>query len=162
MSGSRHDHPTDRYVYLAGATPNRMDPSDFFEGGTVIVSAATYAVVKAERGDPDAFATIRDENETTVVVEEERVDEASAVEVERGWKRLTFEMVLPFELVGFLAQVAGALAEEDISIFALSAYSTDHVLVREDDVAAAAAKLESLGCTVERAGTTDDGNYCRN
>ncbi|RDZ53188.1 ACT domain-containing protein [Haloferax sp. Atlit-6N] len=135
-----------------------MDPSDFFEGGTVTVSAATYAVVKAERGDPDAFATIRDENETTVVVEEGRVDEATAVEVERGWKRLTFEMVLPFELVGFLAQVAGALAEEDISIFALSAYSTDHVLVREDNAAAAATKLESLGCTVEHAGSSGDEN----
>ncbi|MCO8266150.1 ACT domain-containing protein [Haloferax sp. AB510] len=135
-----------------------MDPSDFFEGGTVTISEATYAVVKAERGDPDAFATIRDDKETTVVVEEERVDEATAVEVEWGWKRLTFEMVLPFELVGFLARVAGALAEADISVFALSAYSTDHVLVREDDVPAAATKLESLGCTVERAGTTDDGN----
>ncbi|WP_424007119.1 ACT domain-containing protein [Haloferax denitrificans] len=135
-----------------------MDPSDFFEGGTVTVSAATYAVVKAERGDPDAFATIRDDEETTVVVEEERVDEATAIDVERGWKRLTFEMVLPFELVGFLARVAGALAEEDISVFALSAYSTDHVLVREGDVAAAEAKLESLGCAVERAGTDGDEN----
>ncbi|ADE04683.1 ACT domain-containing protein [Haloferax volcanii] len=135
-----------------------MDPSDFFEGGTVTVSAATYAVVKTERSDPDAFATIRDGTETTVVVEEGRVDEVAAVEIERGWKRLTFEMVLPFELVGFLARVASALAAEDISVFALSAYSTDHVLVREGDVAAAATKLESLGGAVERAEDSGGGN----
>ncbi|MFC7130929.1 ACT domain-containing protein [Haloferax chudinovii] len=135
-----------------------MDPSDFFEGGTVTVSAATYAVVTAERGDPDAFATIRDENETTVVIEEGQVDETAAIDVEWGWKRLTFEMVLPFELVGFLARVAGALADEGVPVFALSAYSTDHVLVREGDVGVAATKLESLGCSVDRAEGFGDGN----
>ncbi|KTG30520.1 ACT domain-containing protein [Haloferax profundi] len=125
-----------------------MDPTDFFEDGTVTVSEETYTVVKAKQADPDAFATIQDGAETTVVAEEGTVDEANVVESEGGWKRLTFEMVLPFELVGFLAAVAGALADEDISIFALSAYSTDHVLVKEDDVPAATAKLEELGCVV--------------
>ena len=127
-----------------------MEPTEFFEGGTVSVSEETYTVVKAKRPDPSAFATIRDGTETTVVAEAGTVDETNVVEAEPGWKRLTFEMVLPFELVGFLAAVATALAEEDISIFALSAYSTDHVLVKEDDVDSATQTLEELGCTVSR------------
>ncbi|MDT3436086.1 ACT domain-containing protein [Haloarcula sp. 1CSR25-25] len=57
-------------------------------------------------------------------------------------------MDLPFELVGFLATVASALAEVDISVFVISTYSTDHVFVKEDDLDAAVLRLENLGCTV--------------
>jgi uncharacterized protein len=58
-------------------------------------------------------------------------------------------MVLPFELVGFLAKVSQVLADEKISIFAISAYSTDHILVKKKDLEKAIKKLESLGCVVE-------------
>ncbi len=58
-------------------------------------------------------------------------------------------MVLPFELVGFLARIASVLADADVSIFAISAYSTDHVLVSADDLDTAVERLEDLGCSVE-------------
>ncbi|WP_416840170.1 ACT domain-containing protein [Haloferax sp. DFSO52] len=125
-----------------------MDSTDFLDGGTVTVSEATYTVYKTERPESSAFATIRDETETTVIAETGTIDDSNVIEAERGWKRLTFEMVLPFELVGFLAAVATALADEDISIFAISAYSTDHVLVKDADVEAATTRLEELGCHV--------------
>ena len=41
-----------------------------------------------------------------------------------------------------------ALAEADVSVFALSAYSTDHVLVRRTDLDVAVQQLETLGCAV--------------
>ncbi|KAB1187347.1 MULTISPECIES: ACT domain-containing protein [Haloferax] len=127
-----------------------MNPTEFLDGGTVTVSDETYTVYKTEHPESAAFATIQDENETTVVAEAGTVSGENVIESEPGWKRLTFEMVLPFELVGFLAAVATALADEDISIFAISAYSTDHVLVKEEDVPVATKKLEALGCAVER------------
>ena len=127
-----------------------MDPSDFLDGGTVTVAEETYTVYRTERPESSAFATIQDETETTVIAEEGTIDESNVLAAEPGWRRLTFEMVLPFELVGFLATVASVLAEEGISIFAVSAYSTDHVLVKDVDVDAATKKLEALGCAVER------------
>jgi len=128
-----------------------MDPEEFLDGGTATVPATTYAVCRTDRDVPDAFATVSDETETTVVVDQERPVVADADDVERGWKRLTFDMDLPFELVGFLGVVATALAEVDVSVFVLSAYSTDHVLVKQADLDAAVRRLETLGCTVERA-----------
>ncbi|MCK4310334.1 MAG: ACT domain-containing protein, partial [Methanomicrobia archaeon] len=56
---------------------------------------------------------------------------------------------LPFELVGFLAKISKVLADEKISIFAISAYSTDHILVKEKDLAKAIKKLENLGFIIE-------------
>lgn len=125
-----------------------MDPTDFLQSGTVSVSNDTYAVCRTDHAHPDAFATIQDETETTVVVEENDVDTVDASETESGWKRLTFEMDLPFELVGFLAAVASALAEVDVSVFVISTYSTDHVFVKEGELDAAVLRLEELGCTV--------------
>lgn len=128
-----------------------MEPTRFFDEARVIVSEETYVVLKSNGDVSNAFATVRDENETTVVIAEDEFDEADARGVEPDWKRLTFDVVLPFDLVGFLAAVSSALAAEDVSLFALSAYSTDHILVKREDVPRAARTLEELGCDVEYA-----------
>ncbi|OYR58026.1 ACT domain-containing protein [Halorubrum halodurans] len=125
-----------------------MDPSEFLRDGTVSVSSETYAVCRTDHDHPDAFATVREAGETTVVVESDDVEAIAADAVEPGWRRLTFEMDLPFELVGFLAAVATALAEADVSVFVLSSYATDHVLVKEADLPAAVRRLEELGCAI--------------
>jgi len=125
-----------------------MDPTEYLQNGTVSISDDTYAVCRTDHNHPGAFATIQDETETTVVLNQDDVDTVDASEVEPGWKRLTFEMDLPFELVGFLSTVASALAEVDISVFVISTYSTDHVFVKEDDLDAAVLQLENLGCKV--------------
>lgn len=125
-----------------------MDPTEFLQGSTVRISEETYAVCRTDHSPPTAFATIEDETETTVVVEHDDVGSVDVSAVESGWKRLTFEMNLPFELVGFLATVATALAEADVSVFVLSSYTTDHVFVKENNLDAAVPQLEQLGCDV--------------
>ena len=55
---------------------------------------------------------------------------------------------LDFSLVGILAKIASILAEERISIFALSTYKTDYVLVKEERFADALDALGRNGCEV--------------
>ena len=125
-----------------------MDPTDVLQDGVVRVSTETYAICRADRGHPNAFATVRDGTETTVVIDQTDVDSLDASHVVSGWKGLTFEIELPFELVGFLARVATALADADVSVFVLSSYSTDHVFVRQEDLDTAVSQLKELGCIV--------------
>ena len=129
-----------------------LDPSTVLAESVVEVAAETYAVVTTDTDADvaDAFATVDDGRETTHVVAERRLADVPAVDCEPGWRLLTFDAVLPFELVGFLAVVATALAENDVSIFALSAYSTDHLLVRQDDLETALETLSARGCGVRR------------
>ncbi|RLM57237.1 ACT domain-containing protein [Halobellus sp. Atlit-31R] len=127
-----------------------MDPKAVLEESTVEVAPETYAVIVADSDVADTFATVRDRRETTHVVSEKRVEEIETREVERGWALLSFDVVLPFDLVGFLAVVASALAENDVSVFALSAYSTDHILVRRTDLDRAVATLSERGCEIRR------------
>jgi len=107
-----------------------------------------FAVVKAKHVPQSFVAVFHDQQEITVVADEQHLDADWMMEIERGWRMLSFRVILPFELVGFLAVVARALADAHISIFALSAYSTDHLLIKNSDLPQAIRCLESLGCTV--------------
>jgi len=51
-----------------------------------------------------------------------------------NYRLLSFDVKLDFSVVGFLAEVARILAEAEISIIALSAFSRDHILVRQADL----------------------------
>lgn len=63
---------------------------------------------------------------------------------------MRFVGALDFALVGVLVAVAVPLAEAGVSIFALSTYDTDYVLVRETQLADAVAVLERAGHTLLR------------
>jgi hypothetical protein len=127
-----------------------MKPEDYLRNCRVCVWKGSFAVVKSKRTLSNAFAVIRDKNEITCIVEQSGVSDDDVIEIEKDWKILTFDTVLPFELVGFLAEVAKALADEKIGILAVSGYSTDHILVRKKDLDKAIRKLEELGCVVEK------------
>ena len=123
---------------------------DYFRQGRILVAAETYAIVKSRRACSDAFAVIRDANEVSSVVEESRLRNQKVLGIEGDWRRITFDMILPFSLVGFFAHVSGALAREGIPIFTISSYSTDHIFVKDKDLDRAVKALEKLGFSVRR------------
>ncbi|WP_440953760.1 ACT domain-containing protein [Methanococcoides sp. FTZ1] len=63
----------------------------------------------------------------------------------KGLECLKVEGPLDFSLIGILARISNLLAEEKISIFVISTYDTDYVLVRETDLRAAIGKLLENG-----------------
>ncbi len=67
------------------------------------------------------------------------------VRSERGFSILKIEGPLDFALTGILVDVASPLADAGISIFALSTFDTDYIMVRSHDLVAAVAVLEAAG-----------------
>ncbi len=96
------------------------------------------------------FMIFKDKFETTLLLDEidfETIRYAIRdAKFERGFRLLTFEIVLDFSVVGFLAEVAKIFATEEISIVALSAFSRDHILIKQENLAKA---LKVLGEYVE-------------
>ncbi len=85
-------------------------------------------------------ALVADDDEVTLVAPDEAFEELQTPEaIERGWRRITFAGPLPWEMIGFLADVASRLAEARIPFTSMSGFTTDHVLVRaaQADVALA-------------------------
>lgn len=71
------------------------------------------------------------------------------VKCEKGWSNLKVEGVLDFSLTGILASISTILSEEKISIFAISTYDTDYILVKETDLEKAVAVLKKAGHQVK-------------
>jgi enamine deaminase RidA (YjgF/YER057c/UK114 family) len=89
----------------------------------------------------EAFTSItRTADELSIVCPEEAVP--PDVRVEGGWRALKVPGPIPFEQIGVLAGLAAPLAAAGISIFALSTYDTDYVLVKEDDLQRALVALD--------------------
>jgi hypothetical protein len=128
---------------------HQITKKNYFKNGKVYIWKETFAIIKLKKLYPNAFANTIDKSETTVIIEQSKYNDEDVIEIEKVWKILTFDMVLPFGLVGFLAKVSKVLADEEIPIFAVSAYSTDHILVKEKDLTRAEEKLKELGCVVE-------------
>lgn len=127
-----------------------MQPEDFLKNGKVYIWKDVFDIIKSKKKYDVAFANIVDNKEITVIINHDKYNKKDAIEIESGWKMLTFDMILPFELTGFLASVAATLAQDNIPIFAVSGYSTDHILVKEKYLTRTIEKLKSLGCLVER------------
>jgi hypothetical protein len=67
---------------------------------------------------------------------------------ERGWRCLHVAGAMPFSVVGVLASITAPLAEAGISIFAISTFDTDYLLVKELDFPATANALKQFGHTL--------------
>ena len=85
------------------------------------------------------FSITRTVHELSVVCPENQVPDA--VTKDGGWKVLMVEGPLDFSLTGVLASLTGPLAREGISVFALSTYDTDYLLVKEEQLAKAIQAL---------------------
>ncbi len=72
----------------------------------------------------------------------------NAIARDDGWRGFHIEGVLDFALIGILSKISSILAENSISIFALSTYNTDYVLVKRDSYARALAILARAGYTI--------------
>jgi hypothetical protein len=90
--------------------------------------------------------------ERSLVCNEDLVEQSlpPGTQAETGWRALRVAGSLDFALVGILASIANPLAQAGVSIFALSTYDTDYVLVKESEVARAVGALTAAGFPVVR------------
>jgi len=105
-----------------------------------------YAVCRMA---PDAavptsfFSATRTADELSIVcLEAQAPDNGKS---ERGWRALQTIGPLEFSLTGILAAIAAPLAAAGVSIFAISTFDTDYVLVKEESLAKSVEALTAAG-----------------
>jgi uncharacterized protein len=118
---------------------------------TLIVQAEQFAVCRfsADAAMPMwigvGFSSVtRTEDELSIVcVDDERIP--ADVRCERGWRLLRVAGTQAFTLTGVLSSVLEPLANDRISIFAISTFDTDYVMVKEADLSRAIQSLKRAG-----------------
>jgi hypothetical protein len=88
----------------------------------------------------------RTADETSLVCEAGRVP--AGLKAETGFRALRVEGTLPFSATGVVASIASPLADVGVSIFTISTFDTDYVLVREASLDDAVRVLRKAGHSV--------------
>lgn len=95
------------------------------------------------------FSVTRTSDELSVVCEHSRVP--AGVRSQPGWSILKVHG--PFDLTetGVLSSLASSLAEAKLSLFTISTFDTDYLLVASETVSAAINMLERAGHKIHRS-----------
>jgi hypothetical protein len=125
---------------------------------TVHVRPGEYVVLRLP-GDAAVPPGVLDAGVDGLVSVSRTLDELSVVcpadlavpapQTETGWRLLTVHGPFEFTLTGIMAALSGALAAAGVPLFALSTFDTDHLLVKDDDLARAVRALRDAGHEVE-------------
>jgi hypothetical protein len=136
------------------------DAAELLRRARVEVAPETFALVGLRHEDwrrllenpelsPRAesnFFLLRDPFEVTLLVEESdwraMRHAARDARVESGFRLVTLDVELGWDVVGFLARVTEILAAAGVAVGALSAFSRDHLLIKQEDLGKA---LRALG-----------------
>jgi hypothetical protein len=134
--------------------------ADALQGATFYTDGETYRLVKlptaaitaaagiiAEVGQPFC-GLIADKDEVTLIIPDDAVNDfASRMPghvVGKRYALLTIDNELEPDLIGFMAVISKALADNNVGVFPYAAYTRDHILVPQDQLDTAIAALEQL------------------
>ena len=114
-----------------------------------------FAICQLAPGSPPPWTELGDgfwavahsEGELSLVLPEAGV--RPGWRAEAGWRCIEVAGPLDLGMTGVLAALSAPLAEAGIPLFVLSTYDTDYILVREQDIAPAAAALTARGHHIE-------------
>ena len=118
---------------------------------SISVLQGTFAICRLDQGIPipdwalaGSFHSItRTKDELSIVCPEAVIPKGTVCN--RGWRCLKIEGILDLSLTGVLAPLATALADAGISIFSISTYDTDYIMVQELDLEEAVSVLAKMG-----------------
>ena len=127
----------------------------------LVVLGDTLAICRLESREPlpawahvppgEFFSSTRTPREQSIILPDARAPRDA--KCERGWRAFVVKGPLEFSLVGIVAGLSGTLADAGISIFALSTYDTDYIMVKEVDLDRAITALRRAGYPLEEEPT---------
>jgi len=126
-----------------------------------VVMPGELAVVRLAPRDPvpdwafcasslDAFVSVtRTEDELSIVCDPRHAPRDARIE--SGFSSIRLVGPFPFDQVGVLASFTAPLAQAGVSLFAMSTFDTDYILVKTDRLETAVAALVRAGHVREGA-----------
>ena len=126
---------------------------------SIKVLSGVYSILKAKDspGLPEIvnrtgngfFSLTRLEGEWTIICEGEGMpDDSLVIDSSYGWRVFLIDEPLTFDMIGVIYRTTEILKDAGISVMAISAFTTDAFLVREDDLQLSLRALQAGGFSV--------------
>ncbi len=139
-------YPPQPVVRCDGYEENRITATSY----TLEVGPGTFAICRldADARIPDwatgeVVSVTRTPVELSIVCSQDGVPDG--VRCEPGWRCLRVSGPLDFEMVDVIASLTGTLAAASISVFVVSTFDTDYLLVKDGDLEGAVEALRTAG-----------------
>ena len=118
---------------------------------TLTLLLHTFAICRLETNSEipawalagEFFSITRTADELSIVCRQGNVPEG--IRCEEGYRCFKVEGPLDFALTGILDSLTTPLAQAGVSLFAVSTFDTDYLLVKEDTLESAVGALKSAG-----------------
>jgi uncharacterized protein len=107
-----------------------------------------YAGVPAWGARGDFWSITRNNEEITVMCPVDAVPDR--IECEKGWRTLQLEGPMSFSQTGILDSVVEPLSHAGVAILVFSAFDTNYVALKEEQLDKAMAALHAVGHTVKQ------------
>jgi hypothetical protein len=121
---------------------------------TLSVLSETFTVCRFNPNDPiptwaymgNFYSITKTSEELSIICEEKFVPQN--IKSEKSWKALKVEGPLDFALIGIMANLSGILGRGGISVFVVSTFDTDYILVKKEKLEIAKELLIAEGHTI--------------
>lgn len=112
------------------------------------ILSAEFSVLKYPSGpiipENGIWFAARTDKEASLVCETRHIP-SGHIAREDHWRAMRVVGQLEFSLIGILSGITETLRRAEISVFCVSTYDTDYILVKSDRLCAAEAALKSAG-----------------
>ena len=119
-------------------------------GSYAVLQFATHAPVPGWAARGDFFSLTRSAEELSVVCARENVP--AGEQPAKDWRVLKVHGPFSFDEIGVLASLVGPLANEKVSVFVISTFDTDYLLVQAEQLQKAMVTLRDAGHQIAEAG----------
>ena len=122
---------------------------------TFIILRETFAICRLDKDAPipdwafqgGLFSVTRTKDELSIVCP--LINVPKGILCNQGWSCLKIKGPLDLSLTGIISSIAATLEREDISLFSISTYDTDYVMVKEKDLEKAIFALTEAGQKIQ-------------
>lgn len=89
------------------------------------------------------YSITRTEEELSIVCIQENIP--LSVQAEKNWKIFKIDAKLDFSMIGIISKISTMLAENSVSVFVISTFDTDYVLVKQENFDKTIKLLDTIG-----------------
>lgn len=122
---------------------------------TLVILRETFAICRLDKDAPipdwafqgGLFSITRTEDELSIVCPQ--INVPKGIVCNQGWSCLKVKGPLDLSLTGIISSIATTLEAEGISLFSISTYDTDYVMVKEKDLEKAILALTEAGQKIQ-------------
>lgn len=122
---------------------------------TLVILRETFAICRLDKDAPipdwafqgGPFSITRTEDELSIVCPQ--INVPKGIVCNQGWSCLKVKGPLDLSLTGIISSIATTLEAEGMSLFSISTYDTDYVMVKEKDLEKAILALTEAGQKIQ-------------